>query len=115
MTRTSSLRAVGHQLERRARQRQADQPDPLGHPVDHRDALRLGRAVHGGQRNALAGLGDRQGLHPLGDVVGQRRAAIAHVAQVLEERLPQGRIALHRLGQHAERDRRRAEDIGEIS
>ena len=96
------LGAVGDQLQGYARQRQADQTDPLGRPVHHGDPLGLGRAVHGDERDAMAGLGDGQGLHAGVDVVRQGRAAIAHVAQVLEEGPAQHTVALHRLCQHAE-------------
>ncbi len=53
---------------------------------DHGDALRLGRAIHRRQRNALARRCDRQRLDAIIEIVRQRRAAIDHVPHALEER-----------------------------
>ena len=113
------LGPVRHELQRHARQRQADEADALHLPVDDRDALRLGRAIHGGDRDALAGLGDGEGLEPIIEIVRQGRAAIADIAQLPEERGAQGVILLHRVGEHGERDRRGAVDcrrhLGEVA
>ncbi len=103
------LRAVRHELQRHARDRQPDQTDALGDPVHHRDALRLRCAIHRRQRNPETGLLDRQRLDAIGDVGRERRAAITKRAQVFEERFAQLRVTLHRLREHAERNRRRAE------
>ena len=106
------LRAAGGQFQGNAWDRKADKAHPFRRPMDHGNALGLGRAIHGRQGNPLSRLGNGQGLHPVIDVIGKGRAAIAHIFQVLEERPTQDRIALHRVSQHRKGDGRGAKYRG---
>ena len=77
--------------------------------MHHRDALRLRRAIHGGERNAMPRLANRQRLHPVIDVARQCRAAITHIFKLGEKALTQFRVLLHRLGKHGKGDGCRTE------
>ena len=105
------LGAHRRKLQRRSRQRHSDHADTLENPVRHRHALRLGGAIHGQQRNTHTGGLNRQLLDALVHVVRQSRAAIDERPHAREHRVAQLGISLHRFGQHAERDRRRAERL----
>ncbi len=113
------LRAVRHQLQRDAGQRQADQADALGDPVNDRHALGLRRAIHRRHRDAFAGRRDGQRLEALIDVLAERGAAIAGHAQLLEDVIAQAFVALHRVAQPAEGDGRGADaergDVAQIA
>ena len=53
------LGAVRHELQGYAGSGKPTKPTPLGQPVHHGDPLRLRRAIHGGEGNAMARLGRR--------------------------------------------------------
>ena len=95
------LAADGHELEIDARVRQSDQADALGVPVGRGRGRRgLGAAPAGDHHDAPAGVADGERLQAAVQVVGQRRAAVAHQPQAREEVGGERLVGLERGGEH---------------
>ena len=91
---------AGHQLERRARDGQADADASVFPPgvADRRTGL--GRAVAGDEDEPLPRGAHRDPLQPVMQRLGQARAAEQHGAQLGEEAAREVPIGLQRIGQH---------------
>ncbi len=106
--------ALGHELHRAPRQRQADIAGALERVVDMRRRRRgLGRAPGRHEYRKPAGRRQRCGLDPLPQALRQRGAGIAQEIEIGEERARQRRIALEpvehqgKAARHVEIKRRR--------